>query len=333
MTPPHTLHTPRTLHTPQPMNRSRARSRRTRLAEVIAAGAVALSSASPARAGLAQDDVVAPGGFVSAYSGLAGAGRPSAGDDHAPNFAPGELVLQESTFAGLSTASAASSYANPPYANQGSGTVGMGALAYAALADETSNLQLSGAVVNGGWTDGWRIDHAGLDGQAGFLSFALAVTGTLEAGGGPGGLAYLDVEIYRDQANQPTVIRWQLQSTQINPNVSLALDERVSVTVPFVFGQDFSLGVYAAARAGTSSEGSLPVSPDASLAVAMQWDGIDAIADAAHQPVAGAMLSAASGRDWTQPVSPVPAPPAAAMLALGLAVVAGRVRRRALSGA
>lgn len=288
------------------------------------AGAMAVCG--PASAGFAQDDVVAPGGFVSAYAGLLGGGRPNAGSDYEPVYLPGEYEVHETLFTGIGPVSRSAAYSMPPYVNASSGTVAMGALQYAARADETSNGEISGGLMSGGWADSLTFTSPGLDGQTGFLSFELAIHGQLTAGSGPAGVAFFDVEAYRNQSLLPSNIGWQVQSSQINPSVTLAVGEVRSLTLSFTFGQAFDLGVYAAARAGTSSAGSLAASPTAELLMSMNWNGITAVTDASGQPVAGYALSSASGLDWTRAVSPVPWPNTAALCVAGLGLLGWRLR-------
>lgn len=108
-----------------PCHRKGCRARHRHAVAALIAGTLC---GGPAVAGLTHEDVLAPGGFVSAYAGLAGAGTPAAGGDYEPHYAPGELVLDEATFNGMTSATASASYAKSPYVNSSAGTVTLGAL-------------------------------------------------------------------------------------------------------------------------------------------------------------------------------------------------------------
>ena len=235
---------------------------------------------------------------------------------------------------------------NLPYSGNAKASASFSKIKVFATEQGATSVLFPTAAAQAGWTDQLTIVAPGQSG-AGLLDIKLHVEGDLSADNGarPGfsltpyvnhNLVGLNASF--NAANPTPVIgslgavgaqtrEWWLPANG-NP-VTLHVDEFVDYSLPFTFGQTFSMGLYAEAIAGNGSYSGGPTAPvshaTSEFSHTVSWAGIGGVT-AGGSAVGGYTVSSASGTDWK--VSAVPEPGSAAMLLAGLAGMVFLRRRR-----
>jgi hypothetical protein len=281
--------------------------------------AATLFSSVPALAGLSQSAITAPGGFVQSagFLSTSGGGFVAGADLYTLGT---EMDAHEVSFTGVSSASVSSSVSSGSTSNSASGDVGMGyARMYATNTCPNSTFFAVGAA-NGGWKEDFTVSSPSLNGQAGYMVFQIRVRGTISVAGFAGAAGIyttgyknnteLMANAYWDRGPSDAIstdrqrTQWALSSA---PDATRTFDGVVTMAVPITFGQSFTLGVYAVARAGqrsSSGVGGLSTGTIDATGGGVTWNGITSIITAAGAPVADASVAAASGVNWGGPWSP-----------------------------
>ena len=232
----------------------------------------ALSLLLPAatHAGPSQGSITAPGGFATACASAV-----SSGSTYTPgldlvapfSFFPGQFNCQSQTFSGAGGQAGADAdhLGNNGAQNSAAALVGMGEIHLQAQNQSLSSVQFAVGVAGGGWMDTMRIVDDALAGQAGIWHFEVDVDGTFSvAGGGTRVLlnAYKDKKELGKQVggfdrggSDPFTTDAQRASWGLARSGTRTIDDRVIFAVPFIYGQDFSWGVYATTMAGQASMG------------------------------------------------------------------------------
>ncbi|MGE0484087.1 MAG: hypothetical protein AB7Q81_08095 [Gammaproteobacteria bacterium] len=297
-----------------------------------------------AGAAISQASVTAPGGFVAAYAGMGNGSAPFAGGNFTTSYVAGDFNADEKLFAG-GGASASASYSGPLSVNSASGFASFGLLGFQAQ-NNSSNSGFGQGTMNGGWTDGILIDAPGLTGQAGLWVGLVAVEGSLH-GAGFAAAASFNVTAYKngtqlrlsdaaglfDPGSQWTPFSTDRQATRwaistFGGTASMAVNDVATFVVPFVYGQAFDFGVYAAAVSGKRSSSGVAgnSTSDVLFHNTLWWAGTAGVL-AGGAPVLDFSITSESGTNWAQAVNAVPLPAPVALLLAPLALVAARRRR------
>ena len=174
-------------------------------------------------------------------------------------------------------------------------------------------------VANGGWTENFLITNPAHTGQAGFFQFTVNVVGRLDATGVTGA-ANIATTVYADNF-QPTANalsnpgnsdlistdrqygNWSIATYGNPPSDGKNVNGTVTYAVPFVFGTQFSVGVYVKCSAGQRSAGGFgdPSTSHATLS-SFTWGGISNIY-VGGSPVSGSTIVSGTGINWTPPMS------------------------------
>ncbi|MBN8597749.1 MAG: hypothetical protein J0L78_08760 [Planctomycetes bacterium] len=293
----------------------------TRSTVLLVASLFSAAAATPGRAALTKSNSPAPGGFVQACAGPSTCGCGGwAGDDWFGIYTNALADKHELAFSGNSSASRSASYSSANLSNSASGTAGMGYIQMEASDVFLSTDSFSMGLSNGGWNELFTISHPAHTGQAGILQFTVNVIGRLDATGITGS-AVITTTAYKDGAQlmsspyanpgNSDLIGTDRQygnwgiATFGNPNADgKNVNGVVTYAVPFTFGTQFKLGVYATCRAGQRSSGGFgtPCSSHATLSQ-FNWGGISNIY-ANGTPVGGSTILSGTGINWGAPVQP-----------------------------
>lgn len=330
--------------TPVPKSRREQRpGRRYDLARVLVAALLGGLVPLPAIASLSQADIVAPGGFIGAFAGIAGGGLGGAGTNVEVHYDPLNLNLDEHTFTtGVATAS--SSYSGPLGTNSSSGYATLGALGFSA-ANSAPNPGFSSGAVNGGWNDSMTVTAPGVTGQAAVWLVDINVSGTLAATGFAG-LARFATTAYKNNvqlrksdapgfvpgssspiSTDRQSVLWQLATDAPGESLTWNVQDVITYAFPVIIGQPFDFGIYAFAHAGkrSSSAGTSVSTSNVAFSNTLTWGGSSVVLDG--QALDDFDLVSASGVNYTLPVNAVPLPPALFLLLGPLGVTALRKRR------
>jgi hypothetical protein len=280
-----------------------------------------------AAAGISQSTLVSPGGFVQAGADTSTAGGSvGAGDDLASIINGAGSMLSESAFAGLGIASRTASSSAADLNNSALGTAGMGYLKLDTFNNAPNFSLFPIGAVNGGWKETFTINNPAHTGQPGMLVFSVAASGFLKATGFAGAAA-VTVTAYKD--NSQLMINaffnpgnsdllstdrqygnWAI-ATNGTPNLlTKPFNDAVTMAVPFTFGTPFTLGVYAAGRAGMRSSSGVSGNSTALVeGTVVRWGGIENILAGSTSVTATSTVVAATGKNWgpaTFPPDPCP---------------------------
>lgn len=292
-----------------------------------ALGAPLAQAASDGQIGRA--DLNAPGALVSVCGGLAAILQPDAGS--VGSF--GAHQCRHDTAGPGGTALADGSFVSPP--DIATATQGEAGLGWARAAADFAGLNRifgPAATATVGWEDQVTISAPGLGGQPGQLEFRVLVQAHLEAAPIGNVSASLRVQGYGLAGSSGSWVQWAGQG-QFGFPYTQNVDTLATLTVPFVFGAPFELGVYARALGNTASwapSASWPETHSQVDLLDLHWDGITAVM-AGGAPVSGWSMDAASGIDWTNavlPPSPVPEPASWLLLLAGTACTLRRAAGR-----
>jgi hypothetical protein len=292
-------------------------------------------AAGPVLAAFDAGDVAGPGGFATACVSPSGSGVNIPAIDLLPIMGmPGVGRCESSLYSGLGTAAESATQGAP--AAEAAARLGTIALSSRIDTDPVNGRPRSAA--SGGFADRLLIDSPGSTGLPGHLVVNIGVQGLLQAAG-TGGIARLLLQAQANDQDQPpgpgfdagsgnfTSAPWQLISwfaIHEKPQgfSAVALDEVVSFSIPFVFGQSFEMGIWASVMTDTDNVG------DSSRSVAdfnpgLNWLGVEGAWVRETRFTTDLSIQSDSGVDWMQPV---PEPSTAVLAALGALVLAWRLR-------
>ncbi len=306
------------------------------LAAALLGGVVAL----PASASLSQADIMAPGGFLGAFAGIASGGLGGAGTNVEVHYDPLNLNLDEHTFtSGVATAS--SSYSGALGTNSASGYATIGALGFAA-ANSAENPGFSSGAVNGGWNDSMTVTAPGVNGQSAVWLVDINVSGTLAATGFAG-LARFATTAYQNNiqlrkndapgfsaggsspiSTDRQSVLWQLTTAAPGEALTWNVQDVITYAFPVIIGQPFDFGIYAFAHAGkrSSSAGTNVSTSNVAFTNTLTWGGSTVLLNG--QALTDVNLSSASGVNYALPINAIPLPPAMLLLIAPLGVLAAR---------
>lgn len=221
-----------------------------------------------AHAGPSQGSITTPGGFAAACASAVSSGStyiPGL-DLTAPfSFFPGQFSCQSQTFSGASGQAAAdvAHAGGNGSLNSAGALIGMGEIHLQAQNQSRASDTFAVGAAAGGWKDTMRFVDDALTGQAGVWLFEVDIDGTFSVGGGN---ARVLMNVYKNNNELGNrVAGFDLgQSDRFTTDVqrvswgkigtgNRTVDDRVTFAVPFIYGQDFSWGVYATTMAGQSS--------------------------------------------------------------------------------
>lgn len=309
----------------------RSRARTLVAVSALCVGLIAHSGAMADQ--LSRTDIAAPGYFVSAVGGLGNGNGFSVGDI-VPGISPGTSVsnsAQGSSLFGQVSQSAAYSNLSQHVETQSNGSAGFGIINLFADFSGPNSAQFPVSVVTGGWVDSLLFNSPGLSGQSGVMSFGMHVDGTLEALAGFNSLAAFGLRPYKDDQfinTVPSALNVQGQG-QIGFPYNETVDTIVTFNIPFTFGTEFELGIFANAIARTASQAGVDFINTATVDFSntITWNGISAVT--LNGQAVDYDLTSASGVDWrTARVTPIPEPETYAMLLAGLGLLGFVARRR-----
>src|SRR5262249_50672170 len=228
----------------------------------------ALHGSSATMASLSQSTISSPGGFVQAgaYDLTAGALVP--GRDQAAGYGTGQ-DYHEQAFAGVASSQASASFSNGTITNSAAANADMGRIRASASNQFPSQAPFPAGITNGGWKETFTVNHPQLNGQSGFVVFQIRARGTMHASGVAGSCAII-INGYKDQSelmwyglydrgdSDPISTdrqRAQWGVSSFGQPESRTVDGIVTMAAPIVFGQPFTLGVYAMSFAGQRASG------------------------------------------------------------------------------
>jgi hypothetical protein len=280
---------------------------------------VALASLSSAAvAGLTQSATVSPGGFSQSawYAGTCGCSGPDIGADLSVGYGTA-AGFNEQAFSGNATAVSSVSGSTAAQTSATSGSARLGVISVRASNTQTNNSFFVQSATDAGFKDRFTITHPTLNGQAGVMTFAVTVNGTISASGFAGSGSII-VETHKNGAQvagNPALTsfpgssiatvqnpRWSAAS---GPDVVLPVNAVAVFAVPFTFGTPFDVSVFARAVAGQRSFSGVAGTSTAIVDFSnngVVWSGIQGIYQGTT-PVSGASISALSNTNWNTPAS------------------------------
>ncbi len=295
---------------------------------IVAPGAVALTlalaCAGTAGAGWSWSIAPAPGGFVQAGSGPSTPGAWNwPGSDYTGQWSGAGADFEEGSYSGNTSATADASSGDGSYSNSGNVTAGLGWLNAFAANNAPNSSNFAAGASNGGWSELFTVSHPSHTGQQGYLVFTLDVNGTLFASGFAGSASFsltgyvdggqLMINPYFDAGGSDLLStdrqfgHWAVATYGNPPTESKTVSDTVTFAVPFTFGTQFKLGIYAHALAGMRSSSSVLGNSTAESDFSgegLRWGGISAVLLQNGTPVNGAVIVSGSGLDWGGPVTP-----------------------------
>ncbi len=279
--------------------------------------ALALVLAGAAQGSLSQASVTAPGGLAQAasYFSTSGGGVVAGADAVSASAANS----QEFLFSNNSSATASAAATSGNISNGADGTFGLGYATMQAHNSAPNNASFPISITNGGWKETFTVNSPSHVGQAGYMVFQIRCRGSIDVAGFAGSASLytsgyknnteLGTNTYFNRGPSDAITtdrqrtQWGLSST--GQPLTRTFDGLVTMAVPVTFGQSFSLGVYAAARASMRSSSSVGgISTGTLMGGQVTWAGITSIITSAGVPVTDAVVSHASPVDWTLPYSP-----------------------------
>lgn len=205
----------------------------------------------------------------------------------------------------------------------------MGQMGMASSFRSNSQFGFTLAAATAGWNDVlvFTPQDPAQNGQSAVFSFDLHVSGVLTALPTGNSATSLGIAAYRDNG-QNGFASWSVGGQgQGGFPYQQTVNTTVALQLPVTLGQPLQFGLYARAAAGSASSGPNWISEASNdFLSTITWAGIGSLT-VGGQPVAYT-LGSQSGIDWSQPFVPIPEPGTWALLALGLAGIAARVRRR-----
>ncbi len=300
------------------------------LAICLAAGL----AAGQATAAFDAADITGPGGFATACVTPSGSGANVPAIDLAPIMGV-QGVCKSAAFDDPTGISVSTQQTAPPgRANAGArlGVIELGARIDTLPADGRPR-----SASSGGFADQLVIDSPGAQGLTGHLVAMVHVRGLLQAAGTGGGARLLLQMQANDQdlapgpgfdpgsgvANSSQMIFWGAFHDSARGSTSVALDETVRFSIPFVFGQAVEFGLWASAMTDTDYAGDSSDSL-ADFTPGIQWLGVEGAWIGRAGFTTDLSIKSASGVDWMQPV---PEPSTAVLSALGALVLGWRLAK------
>jgi len=331
--------------------------------------ALALSSAAPALASGGQSTLASGHGYVSACSGSTLGTFENAGGRigvTGPDRTCGEATSAgtgAASHATLTTSSTGPIVAAPgAFTNTATGTASVGTIHLSAENHASTATYFAGAQANGGWNDNITIDNSGLTGTSGIWIFAVHVEGTLAALGNYGASSGFGVEVFKNHAglldlgagipsydafvaaNPPLIPslnieygefeqkNWSYGWGDHGQDVTKMISEDVMFAVPFIYGTEFTLGVFGQVSAGESSAsiyfGDNHASAD--FANTINWVGKGYVVDASGHGPHSTDFSVSSLSNFAY-AGAVPEPAAWTLMLAGFGAVGAAMRRRQLA--
>jgi MYXO-CTERM domain-containing protein len=299
----------------------------------LAAAGMLAGPAAVSATELGRLDIGAPGAMISVCGGMGGSG--AIGDKGGWQAGQFECNAQQTASPSTTVAQAASYTVGGPTpvdtSAHGDTVMGQTRL-YAHFVSSNGTTGYSQAAATGGWVDTLTltpVDPADI-GKTASLTFAIDMSGTLQAVPSGNGFAAFGVQPYIDDNAFVGNQRFQVSGQgQYNFPYDQTVDQITTFTTDITLGTAFELGVFARAWAGTASysPGSDFISGGTvDFMNTVSWAGITAVT--LNGNALAYTLASASGIDWTQPfTSPVPEPGTWALWASGLLGI-GVLRRR-----
>jgi len=247
------------------------------------------------------------------------------------------------------------------FTNTATGTASVGTIHLSADNHASTATYFAGAQANGGWNDHVRLDptNPAQVGTAGIWVFAIHVEGTLAALGNYGASSGFGVEIFKNHqglldlgagipsydvfvAKNPPLIPsfnieygefeqklWSYTWGDHNQDVTKVISEDVMFAVPFIYGTDFTLGVFGQVSAGESSAsvyfGDNHASAD--FANTISWGGKGYVLDASGHGPSSTNFTISSLSNFNYAGGAVPEPASWMLMLAGFGAVGVAARR------
>lgn len=262
--------------------------------------------------------ITAPAGYFAAINGVWNGGGGWPGDNQENGMTAGSHDAQWQIFTNLLGGNASGSYSGGSITSSSQGVANFGFVQMSSSATWPNSTFTRGGGA-GGWTDKLTISSPGLSGQNGTLIFLVDAAGVLGASGFSGA-SHVNVTPYLNkalvaQSSQFTAAialiggvgfgtdrqskQWSLTST--NAYITQNFGATILFTVPFVFGTQFELSVFARGYASSrSSSGVGGLSGGTVNVNHVSWAGIQSVLQGTNT-VSSYTVASLSGRNWNAP--------------------------------
>ncbi|MHB1155468.1 MAG: hypothetical protein ACYC26_01380 [Phycisphaerales bacterium] len=293
------------------------------IGKMMGVGAVVLCTGTAwATTEYRQFTLPSPGYYVNAYGGLGNGTSPNPGDAFSTDYQAGNYNFDYHNGSSANgTAFSSTSYANAGQNVTGSahGTTGFGVIKLYADFAAPNNASFPAFRATGGWKDTLTFHNPALTGTAGSFTANLHIDGTLQALAGFNSSAGFSIGAYKNETFLPGTWNYTYSGQgQIGFPYNQSVNTTITFTVPFTYGQSFTLGFYGLAWARTASvAGASAVNTGFSdFDHTVTWSGITGLTDYS--------VASGSGIDWSNAVIPEPASASILLLATAASLLPRR---------